>query len=87
MEIINGELVPALDVVGQGFEKGTMFLPQLLMSAEATKAGFEAIRQYVQSHGEAQEKKKQRSSLLPSKETSTISEKKYRKSPVRELWI
>lgn len=57
MEIINGELVPALDVVGQGFEKGTMFLPQLLMSAEAAKAGFEAIRQYVQSHGEAQEKK------------------------------
>lgn len=57
MEIINGELVPALDIVGQGFEKGTMFLPQLLMSAEAAKAGFEAIRQYVQSHGEAQEKK------------------------------
>lgn len=57
MEIINGELAPALDVVGQGFEKGTMFLPQLLMSAEAAKAGFEAIRQYVQSHGEAQEKK------------------------------
>lgn len=57
MEIINGELVPALNVVGQGFEKGTMFLPQLLMSAEAAKAGFEAIRQYVQSHGEAQEKK------------------------------
>ena len=57
MEIINRELVPALDVVGQGFEKGTMFLPQLLMSAEAAKAGFEAIRQYVQSHGEAQEKK------------------------------
>ena len=57
MEIINGELVPALDVVGQGFEKGPMFLPQLLMSAEAAKAGFEAIRQYVQSHGEAQEKK------------------------------
>ena len=57
MEIINGELVPALDVVGQGFEKGSMFLPQLLMSAEAAKAGFEAIRQYVQSHGEAQEKK------------------------------
>lgn len=57
MEIINGELVPALDVVGQGFEKGTMFLPQLLMSAEAAKAGFEAIRQYVQSHGEVQEKK------------------------------
>ena len=30
MEIINGELVPALDIVGKGFEKGTVFLPQLL---------------------------------------------------------
>ncbi len=35
LEIINEELIPALDVVGKGFEKGTMFLPQLLMSAEA----------------------------------------------------
>ena len=34
LEIINTELVPALDIVGKGFEKGTMFLPQLLMSAE-----------------------------------------------------
>ena len=57
MEIINEDLVPALDFVGQGFEKGTMFLPQLLMSAEAAKAGFEAIKEYVASQGVAQEKK------------------------------
>lgn len=57
MEIINEDLVPALDLVGQGFEKGTMFLPQLLMSAEAAKAGFEAIKEYVAGQGVAQEKK------------------------------
>lgn len=44
MEIINGELVPALDIVGKGFEKGTVFLPQLLMSAEAAKAGLRLSR-------------------------------------------
>ena len=57
MEVINGELVPALDIVGKGFEKGTVFLPQLLMSAEAAKAGFEAIKEYVSSQGTNQEKK------------------------------
>lgn len=57
MEIINGELVPTLDIVGKGFEKGTVFLPQLLMSAEAAKAGFEAIKEYVSSQGTNQEKK------------------------------
>lgn len=57
MEIINGELVPALDIVGKGFEKGTLFLPQLLMSAEAAKAGFEAIKAYVSRQGTSQEKK------------------------------
>lgn len=57
MEIINGELVPALDIVGKGFEKGTVFLPQLLMSAEAAKAGFETIKEYVSSQGTNQEKK------------------------------
>lgn len=44
MELINGQIVPALDVVGQGFEKKTVFLPQLLMSAEAAKAAFEEVR-------------------------------------------
>ena len=39
LDIINGEMIPALDRVGKGFEKGSVFLPQLLMSAEAAKAG------------------------------------------------
>ena len=45
LELINTELIPALDVVGKGFEKGTIFLPQLLMSAEAAKAAFEVIKE------------------------------------------
>mgnify|MGYP000845819061 FL=1 len=44
LDIVNRELIPALDVVGKGFEKGTLFLPQLLMSAEAAKAAFEVIK-------------------------------------------
>lgn len=44
LEIINDELIPALDEVGKGFEKGTIFLPQLLMSAEAAKAAFAVIK-------------------------------------------
>ena len=55
--VINEELVPALDIVGKGFEKGTVFLPQLLMSAEAAKAGFEAIKEFMQKNGSVQEKK------------------------------
>lgn len=57
MEIINGELVPALDIVGDGYEKGTLFLPQLLMSAEAAKSGFEAIKQHMLKNGTKQESK------------------------------
>ena len=47
LDIINGELVPALDEVGQGFEKGTLFLPQLLMSAEAAKGAFQVLKDYL----------------------------------------
>lgn len=57
MEVINTVLVPALDTVGKGFEKGKVFLPQLLMSAEAAKAGFEVIKEYVLKNGTTQEKK------------------------------
>ena len=45
LDIIDQELIPALDIVGQGFEKKTIFLPQLLMSADAAKAAFEVIKQ------------------------------------------
>ena len=57
LAVINEDMVPALDVVGQGFEKGTLFLPQLLMSAEAAKAAFEAVRETLESAGSRPEKK------------------------------
>jgi len=44
LEVIDREIVPALEYVGQGFENGTLFLPQLLMAAEAASAAFEAVR-------------------------------------------
>lgn len=56
LEIINKLLVPALDVVGKEFEQGTLFLPQLLMSAEAAKAAFEAIKVHFEKSGTVQEK-------------------------------
>lgn len=57
LDIIHEELIPALDVVGQGFEKGTLFLPQLLMSAEAAKAAFEAVKSHLTETGQNQVKK------------------------------
>ncbi len=51
MEIIDTELIPALDIVGQGFENKTVFLPQLLMSAEAAGASFEVIKAWLQRTG------------------------------------
>ncbi|MBE7070669.1 MAG: homocysteine methyltransferase, partial [Ruminococcaceae bacterium] len=48
LEIINAELIPALDKVGKGFEKGTVFLPQLLMSADAAKAAFEVVKKAME---------------------------------------
>ena len=44
LEVVNAHLVPALDRVGQGFEKGTLFLPQLLQSAAAAQSAFEQVR-------------------------------------------
>ena len=44
VEVIDGEIVPALEVVGKGFEAGTVFLPQLLMAAEAASAAFDVVR-------------------------------------------
>lgn len=44
LDVINREIVPALDEVGRGFEEKRVYLPQLLMSAEAAGAAFEKIR-------------------------------------------
>lgn len=59
LEIINTHLIPALDQVGKGFEKGSVFLPQLLMSAEAAKAAFAVLKEKLaQSGGEGDKKDK-----------------------------
>ncbi len=44
VSVINNEIIPALDRVGVGFEKKTVYLPQLLMSAEAAKCAFDVIK-------------------------------------------
>lgn len=57
LDIINNELIPALDKVGKGFEEKTMFLPQLLMSAEAAQSAFDMIKKTLLERGEKSEPK------------------------------
>lgn len=57
LAIIDEHLIPALDEVGKGFEKGTVFLPQLLMSAEAAKEAFAVLRDKMSVEGKENEKK------------------------------
>ncbi len=57
LAVIDAELVPALDEVGRGYEQGTLFLPQLLMSAEAAGAAFEALRACMEKTGRIAEQK------------------------------
>lgn len=47
LAVIDESLVPALNAVGAAFEAGTLYLPQLLMSAEAAKAAFEILRAHM----------------------------------------
>lgn len=51
MDVINERIIPALDTVGRGFEKKTVYLPQLLMSAEAATASFEIIKGKMDGSG------------------------------------
>ena len=44
LEIVNNDIIPALNMMGKGFEEKTVYLPQLLMSAEAAKSAFEVIK-------------------------------------------
>ena len=48
LEIINGFIIPALNTVGEGFGKKTLFLPQLLMAADAAKAAFDELKKQMQ---------------------------------------
>ena len=57
LDIINSEIIPALDEVGQGFEKGTVFLPGLLMSADCAKAAFDVIKLKIKDSGVRQQSK------------------------------
>lgn len=57
LDIIQEELIPALNIVGEGFEKGTVFLPQLLMSADAAKIAFAVMKDVLAKSGQSEEKK------------------------------
>ena len=48
--LVQNEVIPALDVVGKGFENKTVYLPQLLMSAEAAKYAFSKIKDFVSAN-------------------------------------
>ena len=52
LEIVNEAFIPALDEVGQKFEAGTLFLPQLMQSAEAVKGAQEVLKDYTAAQGE-----------------------------------
>ncbi|MBE6615369.1 MAG: homocysteine methyltransferase [Ruminococcaceae bacterium] len=49
LSIVSDEIIPALDLVGKGFEEKTVYLPQLLMSAEAARSAFEVIKNFMLS--------------------------------------
>ncbi|MDY4588936.1 MAG: homocysteine S-methyltransferase family protein [Oscillospiraceae bacterium] len=51
MELVNGKLIPALDAVGAKFEKGTIFLPQLIQSAGAAQAAFDVVKKAISERG------------------------------------
>lgn len=53
LDVINKHIIPALDKVGEGFEKNTIFLPQLLMSADSAKAAFDEIKAHMIISGNA----------------------------------
>lgn len=57
MEIINNMIIPALNEIGEAFEKGRVFLPQLLMSAEAASAAFELVKDKIDKKESDSDKK------------------------------
>ncbi len=52
LDLVNNHLIPALDKVGNLFEKGELFLPQLLQSADAAGKAFEIVKQKLEATGE-----------------------------------
>lgn len=57
LEIVNEDIIPALDKVGKGYEQKTVFLPQLLISAECAKVAFEKIKNSMQNSSQAKKGK------------------------------
>ncbi len=57
LEIIDGILIPALDIVGKDFENNKVFLPGLLMSAETAGVSFDIIKEYLVKNGSETAKK------------------------------
>ena len=57
LEIIDGILIPALDMVGKDFENNKVFLPGLLMSAETAGVSFEIIKEHLVKNGSESAKK------------------------------
>lgn len=57
LEIVKEYIIPALDVVGKGYEEKRMYLPNLLMSAEAAKSAFEVIKKALPSDTESKKGK------------------------------
>ena len=54
LAIVQNEIIPALNTVGEGFENKTVYLPQLLMSAEAAKSAFEKIKTFMSAKSSTQ---------------------------------
>lgn len=52
LEVVDEALIPALDIVGAKYEKGTLFLPQLLQAASAAQSAFEVIKTAIAQKGE-----------------------------------
>ncbi len=57
LDIVNECLIPALDTAGRRFESGEIFLPQLILSADAASSGFEVLRRRMEETGEKRESK------------------------------
>ncbi len=57
LDIVKNEIIPALNTVGKGFEEKTVYLPQLLMSAEAAKSAFEQIKTAMSENTQKSTKK------------------------------
>lgn len=59
LEIVEGRLIPALDEVGRRYEAGSIYLPQLMNAAEASRAAFDEVRRAIRTSGEEGQARKE----------------------------